>query len=226
MRPKQIYTLEQYTDSGIISHSGDPLNSRLERADFLFDVRGLHHLTIIERAIQAKQNILVVGSTGSGKTTLVNAMLHSLARQCPDDRVLIIEDTAELQCSAKNVVALRATQYVTMLECLRAAMRLKPDRIIVGEVRGAEAHVLLKAWNTGHPGGMATIHADDAMGGLLRLESLVAEASSAPQQQLIAEAVRLVVFIGEESLIAARRKVKQLAFVTGYSDGRYQLEYL
>ena len=86
-----------------------------------------------------------------------------------------------------------------MLECLRACMRLKPTRIVVGEVRGAEAHTLLKAWNTGHPGGAATVHANDALSGLIRLESLVAEATSAPQQTLIAEAVDLVVFVDEES---------------------------
>ena len=105
-------------------------------------------------------------------------------------------------------------------------MRLKPTRIVVGEVRGAEAHVMLKSWNTGHPGGVATIHANDALSGLVRLESLVAEATSASQQSLIGEAVDLVVFIDEESSLAAGRKVRELLVVTGYDCGRYQVEYV
>ncbi len=113
-----------------------------------------------------------------------------------------------------------------MLDCLRACMRLKPTRIVVGEVRGAEAHALLKAWNTGHPGGMATVHANDALSGLIRLESLVAEATSAPQQQLIAEAVDLVIFIDEEPDLAAGRKVRELLLVTGYANGAYQVEHV
>src|SRR5471032_541771 len=118
----------------------------------------------------------------------------------------------------------QAVGNVTMLECLRACMRLKPTRIVVGEVRGAEAHTLLKAWNTGHPGGAATVHANDALSGLIRLESLVAEATSAPQQTLIAEAVDLVVFVDEESGVKAGRKVREVLLVTGYSNGNYQVE--
>jgi type IV secretion system protein VirB11 len=105
-------------------------------------------------------------------------------------------------------------------------MRLKPTRIVVGEVRGAEAHVMLKAWNTGHPGGAATVHANDAVSGLVRLESLVAEATAAPQQSLIAEAIDLVIFIDEESDLAAGRKVRELLVVTGYDSGRYAVEYV
>ena len=105
-------------------------------------------------------------------------------------------------------------------------MRLKPTRIVVGEVRGAEAHTLLKVWNTGHPGGMATVHANDAMSGLIRLESLVAEATNAPQQALIAEAVDLVIFIDEEPELAAGRKVRELLLVTGYSNGQYSVEHV
>jgi Flp pilus assembly CpaF family ATPase len=169
---------------------------------------------------------LVVGSTGSGKTTLVNAILHALARIAPYDRVITIEDTMELQCPVQNYVDLRAVGSVTMLDCLRASMRLKPTRIVVGEVRGAEAHVMLKACNTGHPGGAATVHANDAVSGLVRLESLVAEATAAPQQSLIAEAIDLVIFIDEESDLAAGRKVRELLVVTGYDSGRYAVEYV
>jgi type IV secretion system protein VirB11 len=149
-----------------------------------------------------------------------------LAQIAPDDRVITIEDTMELQCPVQNSIDLRAVGTVTMLECLRASMRLKPTRIVVGEVRGAEAHVMLKAWNTGHPGGAATVHANDALSGLVRLESLVAEATAASQQNLIAEAIDLVVFIDEESALAAGRKVREVLVVTGYESGHYTVEYV
>ena len=98
----------------------------------------------------------------------------------PQDRVVYIEDTPELVCDIPNSVDLLACEDIgiDMLRCVRIAMRLRPKRIVVGEVRGAEAHALLKAWNTGHPGGIATVHADDAYSGLLRMESLVAESTS------------------------------------------------
>ena len=132
----------------------------------------------------------------------------------------------ELQSTVRNYVDLHATGDVTMLDCLRACMRLKPTRIVVGEVRGAEAHTLLKAWNTGHSGGIATIHANDALSGLVRLESLVAEATAAPQQQLIAEAVDLVVFIDEEDSLRAGRKVREIVCVLGYDNGQYVIEHV
>ena len=224
LRPRKIFTLDDYEADGILTDATDPLNERRRRDDFLDTVRTLSHADVIRAAVRVRKNILVVGSTGSGKTTLVNAILDSLARLAPHDRVISIEDTIELQCPVENYLDLRAVGNVTMLECLRACMRLKPTRIVVGEVRGAEAHTLLKAWNTGHPGGAATVHANDALSGLIRLESLVAEATSAPQQTLIAEAVDLVVFVDEESSTKAGRKVKEVLLVTGYSNGSYQVE--
>jgi type IV secretion system protein VirB11 len=224
LRPRKIFSLDDYEVDGILTDGTDPLNQLRRRDNFLDGVRGLKHGEVIRAAVLARKNILVVGSTGSGKTTLVNAILDSLARLTPQDRVISIEDTTELQCPVKNYLDLRAVGHVTMLECLRACMRLKPTRIVVGEVRGAEAHTLLKAWNTGHPGGAATVHANDALSGLIRLESLVAEATSAPQQALIAEAVDLVVFVDEESSVKAGRKVREVLLVTGYSNGNYQVE--
>ena len=224
LRPRRIFSLTDYESDGILTDGADPLNQLRRRDDFLDAVRGLKHGDVIRAAVRARKNILVVGSTGSGKTTLVNAILDSLAHLTPQDRVISIEDTTELQCSVKNYLDLRAVGGVTMLDCLRACMRLKPTRIVVGEVRGAEAHTLLKAWNTGHPGGAATVHANDALSGLIRLESLVAEATSAPQQSLIAEAVDLVVFVDEESSVKAGRKVREILLVAGYSNGSYQVE--
>jgi type IV secretion system protein VirB11 len=225
-RPRRIFTLDDYEQAGILSDSQDPINRRRWRNDFQNAVRSLSHAEVIRAAIAEKKNILIVGSTGSGKTTLVNAILEALIKLAPHDRVISIEDTIELQCPVENYVDLRAVGNVTMLDCLRACMRLKPTRIVVGEVRGAEAHVMLKAWNTGHPGGVATVHANDALSGLVRLESLVSEATSAPMQSLIAEAVDLVVFIDEEADLAAGRKVRQLLLVNGYENGRYSVEYL
>jgi type IV secretion system protein VirB11 len=184
----------------------------------------MSHAEIIRAAVREKKNILIAGATGSGKTTLANGILSELGHLAPDDRVISIEDTSELQSSVANHVELKATGRVTMLDCLRACMRLNPTRIVVGEVRGAEAHTLLKAWNTGHPGGIATIHANDALSALIRLESLVAEATAAPQQTLIGEAVDLVVFMDSEPGIAARRKVREVLLVNGWADGRYLVE--
>ena len=226
LRPRKIFTLADYQTSGILTTKDDPMNRLRRRHDFASSIRGLPHAEIIRAAVGARKNILVVGSTGSGKTTFVNACLDALAALTPHDRVISIEDTIELQCAVKNYLDLRAVGDVTMLDCLRASMRLKPTRIVVGEVRGAEAHTLLKAWNTGHPGGMSTVHANDAMSGLIRLESLVAEATNAPQQTLIAEAVDLVIFVDEEPEIAAGRKVRQVLLVTGYSNGEYATEHV
>lgn len=224
LRPRRIFSLADYESSGILTQKDDPLNRLRRRHDFAATVRGLKHTEIIRAAVLARKNILVVGSTGSGKTTLVNAILAALAELTPDDRVISIEDTTELQCAVKNYLDLRAVGRIGMLDCLRACMRLKPTRIVVGEVRGAEAHTLLKAWNTGHPGGAATVHANDALSGLIRLESLVAEATSAPQQSLIAEAIDLVIFVDEEPAIPAGRKVREVLLVTGYSNGEYAVE--
>ena len=226
LRPKRIFSLEDYESAGILTGKTDPLNKLRCRESFLGAIRDLSHGEIIRKAIAAKRNILVVGATGSGKTTFLNACFDAMRSLAPNDRIISIEDTTELQCNVKNYVDLRANGNVTMLDCLRACMRLKPTRIVVGEVRGAEAHTLLKAWNTGHPGGIATIHANDAVSGLIRLETLVAEATAAPQQALIAEAVDLVVFVDEESSLKAGRKVREVVFVSRYESGRYVVEHL
>jgi Flp pilus assembly CpaF family ATPase len=137
---------------------------------------------------------MVAGGTGSGKTTLANALLHEIAQL--GERVVILEDTRELQCAAEDVVALRTQPgSVSLSDLVRSTLRLRPDRIVVGEVRGPEALDLLKAWNTGHPGGIATLHANSAQAALSRLEQLTMEVCETPPRALIAEAIDLIVFV-------------------------------
>ena len=219
LRPKTIFSLQQYADSGVLSHGEDTLNAvNKSVATFIEEMRNKPHIEILRAAIRNKKNILVVGATGSGKTTFINAILAEIFTLVPNDRLVIIEDTTELQSAQPNMVDLRAYGAVSMLRALAVTLRLKPVRIVVGEVRGPEALALLKAWNTGHPGGAASIHANSAEAGLSRLEALVAEATAAPQQKLIAEAVDIVVFIDEENSLKAGRKVRELLVVEGYDE--------
>jgi type IV secretion system protein VirB11 len=169
----RIYSLLDYVSDGIMSGEAARTLS----------------LAVVER-----RNILVAGGTSSGKTTLANALLAELAAQ--DERVILIEDTRELQCAAQDTVALRTRPGVaTMADLVRSTLRLRPDRIIVGEVRGGEALDMLKAWNTGHPGGIATVHANSARSALYRLEQLIQEAVVTVPRRLVADAIDLIVFI-------------------------------
>jgi len=173
---------------------------------------------ILRRAVASRRNILVAGGTSSGKTTLANALLAEMASL--DERVIIIEDTRELQCAAPDTVALRTRPgVVTMADLVRSTLRLRPDRIVVGEVRGAEALDMLKAWNTGHPGGIATVHANSAHAALYRLEQLVAESVVTVPRRLIADAIDMVVFISGRG---TGRRIETVAEVAGLdSDGAY-----
>ena len=175
---------------------------------------------LLSLAVVERKNILVAGGTSSGKTTLANALLAEMAHL--DERVILIEDTRELQCAAPDVVALRTRPgSVSMADLVRSTLRLRPDRIIVGEVRGHEALDMLKAWNTGHPGGIATVHANSAAAALYRLEQLVQEAVVAVPRRLIAEAIDIIVFINGRGL---GRRVETIARVTGLDhQGDYAL---
>lgn len=165
----------------------------------------------LRAAVSARKNILVAGGTSSGKTTLVNALLAEVAKT--GDRVVLIEDTRELQCAAPNLVALRTKDGAASLsDLVRSSLRLRPDRIPVGEVRGAEALDLLKAWGTGHPGGIGTLHAGSALGAVRRLEQLIQEAVITVPRALIAETIDLIAVLSGRG--AARRLV-ELARVEG-----------
>lgn len=179
---------------------------------------------VIEQAISERQNILVVGGTGTGKTTLANAIIDSISKIDPQHRTVVIEDTRELQVNAKNAVFLRTSDNTDMTRLLRATMRLRPDRIIVGEVRDGSALALLKAWNTGHPGGIGTVHANNSEAGLIRIEQLIQEVVTQPQHKLIAEAVNVVVSIERT---ATSRQIKEVMLVKGWSEqSGYEVEHL
>jgi P-type conjugative transfer ATPase TrbB len=193
----KVFTLADYVSSGIMSEG---------------------QRNAIGRAARDRQNILVVGGTTTGKTTLTNAILHFIAEASPNHRIVIIEDTAELQCTIDNHVMLRTSHNVDQLRLLKVTMRLRPDRICLGEARGSEALALLKAWNTGHPGGVCTVHANSARAGLIRMEQLIAEATPAPMGALIGEAVNIIVSIAKTP---EGRRVKEVLSVQGFEDGQY-----
>lgn len=189
----RLYTLEHYVADGIMSASVAAL---------------------LMRAVRDRLNIIVAGGTSSGKTTLANALLAEMAYR--DERVILIEDTRELQSPARDTVALRTRAgSVSMADLVRSTLRLRPDRIIIGEVRGSEALDMLKAWNTGHPGGIATIHANSAMSALLRIEQLVQEAVVTVSRSLIAEAIDMIVFMAGRG---AGRRLETILRITGLND--------
>lgn len=194
-----VFTLEDYVAAGIMT------------AD---------QASALRAAVMARKNILVAGGTSTGKTTLTNALLAEVAKT--SDRVVLIEDTRELQCKAPNLVALRTKDGVVSLsDLVRSSLRLRPDRIPIGEVRGAEALDLLKAWGTGHPGGIGTIHAGTALGALRRLEQLIQEAVVAVPRALIAETINVIAVLAGRG---AERRLSELACVAGLGpSGDYTL---
>jgi P-type conjugative transfer ATPase TrbB len=197
-----VFTLSDYVVAGIMSS---------------------HRANALRSAVAARRNILVAGGTSSGKTTLTNALLAEVAKT--SDRVVLIEDTRELQCQAPNLVALRTKDGVVSLsDLVRSSLRLRPDRIPIGEVRGPEALDLLKAWGTGHPGGIGTIHAGSALGALRRLEQLIQEAVVTVPRALIAETINVIAVLSGRG---NERRLAELARVEGLGvSGDYVLSAL
>ncbi|MDP1840707.1 MAG: P-type conjugative transfer ATPase TrbB [Reyranella sp.] len=194
-----VFTLEDYAAAGIMTAG---------QAD------------VLRQAVADRRNILVAGGTSTGKTTLANALLAEVAKT--SDRVVLIEDTRELQCRAANLVALRTKDGVASLsDLVRSSLRLRPDRIPIGEVRGAEALDLLKAWGTGHPGGIGTIHAGTARGAMRRLEQLIQEAVVTVPRALIAETIDLIAVLSGRGVA---RRLTELTRVNGLgTDSDYAL---
>src|SRR6516162_6089485 len=194
-RASSVFTLAQYVEQGFMTP---------EQKQTLCS------------AIRKHENILVIGGTQSGKTTLTNGLIHEMTCSCPHERIIIIEDTGEIQCSARNAVLYHTAGEVRMTQLLRTSMRMRPDRILVGEVRGPEALDLLMGWNTGHPGGIATLHSNTASSGLTRLASLISMARDYPKpiEPLIGEAVDFIVHIAKEN---HSRKIKEILRVASYN---------
>ena len=190
---RRLYRLEDYETAGMAS---------------------AHAITGIRSAITGRQNILIAGGADSGKTTFANACLLHIAEQCPA-RVVMIEDTRELQFPSHLGISLCATGALTMRDCLRYALRLAPDRIAVGEVRSGEAFELMKAWNTGHPGGVATVHANSAREALYRIEELISEVVVAPSRELVGRTIGLIVFLTGSGLSRRVKEVVRPRIVAG-----------
>ena len=200
-RPEVVFTLDDYVEQGILAPA---------------------MAVVLRDAAVSRQNLLIAGGTGSGKTTLANAILAEPA--FAGDRVVLIEDTAELQCAAADKVEMltkRTDPPVTMTDLVRDTLRLRPDRIIIGEVRDGSALDLLKAWNTGHPGGLATIHANSAAEGLTRLEDLIGEVSERIPYRAITQAINVVIYIERTP---TGRRVRDVSRLFGREGETYQLE--
>ena len=206
-KASRVFTLEEYMLSGSITPGA---------------------VALIEDAVLHRANIVVVGGTSSGKTTFVNAVIDAVSRLTPTHRLIILEDTAELQSKSPNTVFLLTSVLaeVDMRKLAKVSMRYAPKRILVGEVRDAAALEMLKLWNTGHPGGISTFHADSAEEALERLEELVEEAGLGPKQKLIGRAVDLAVYM--EKTPDNRRQISSIIKVNRFNhkEGFYETETL
>lgn len=198
-----VYSLDQYVADGILS---------------------AEYREILRQAVLDHWNVLVVGGTGTGKTTLLNAILLEIAALYPRERIVVLEDTVELQCTATDHLPLRKPDGASLADLVKSTLRTSPNRIVVGEMRDQAALDWLDASSTGHPGSLATLHATNPEGALLRLDRLAQRAGVPSQRALIAEAVDLIALLQGGN---AGRRVTDLVHVTGLTDdGRYILHRL
>lgn len=204
-----VFTLDDYVANGTITEN---------------------YKDYIENAVILRKNILIVGGTATGKTTFLNAILEAMARLSPFHRIISLEDLPELQCSASDYSPMftkqetnseKAIKY-NMTRLLRECMRRSPDRIVIGEVRYGCAYTMLKAWNTGHPGGACTVHANSAMSGINRIKSLAQEDpdSSGDIKELIGDAIDVIVSIVHTDLGNGKRGriVNEIIEVESFSE--------
>lgn len=206
-RASRVFTLEDFAEQGVMQN---------------------WHVDVLRQAVRDRKNIVVAGGTASGKTTLLNGIIHAMAETHPHDRFISAEDTRELQCRALNLVFMQTTETVSMRDVVKMMLRMRPDRIICGEVRDGAMFELLKAWNTGHPGGAVTLHANDVGvvsldAPLRRIENLVSEATLSNQGHLIGEAVDFVVNVKKDNF---QRRVTSIIRCDGWSGGEYQVSRL
>lgn len=198
-RATQIFSLKHYCTQGMINKAQE---------------------AFLREAVLNHKNVLIAGGTGSGKTTFANALLDVLRET--NDRILILEDLPELQILAENVVIMNTIDTVSMRDLVKGSLRMRPDRIIVGEVRDGAALELLKAWNTGHPGGICTLHANSIESTPYRLEDLIREVSVSIPHHLITEAIDVIVFI--ERRKDGSRSVRDIGKMLQSVAGQYQFE--
>jgi type IV secretion system protein VirB11 len=201
----RIFTLDEYIKNKIITEK---------------------QANLLRNAILKNHSILITGGPGTGKTTFANALLGEMVHiGSPEQRFVILEETPELQCLAKNKITLRTTANLSFVRALRHALVARPDKICVGECRGAEVLTLLKAWNTGTKGGLSTLHANSASAALSRIEGMIQENEGIKAEPtLIVEAIDVICAMSFDSRTG--RKVNDILRVTGHDSSGYQLEKL
>lgn len=202
-RAKTLWTLENYVEKGIMTEKQQ---------------------AAIMQAVADHENIALVGGTGTGKTTCANAILA-----LPDfakDRTVIIEELPELNCAAADLVnmfTVRQEQPVTMTDLVRDTLRMRPDRIVIGECRGPEALDILKAWNTGHPGGLTTFHANSNEEALERVEDMIGEVVTTIPVRTIARALNVLIFVARRQIDGKYvRRIENVSRVIGHSPYRFE----
>ncbi len=199
-RASVIFSLEEYVSSGTLSEE---------------------HYAQLCIAVRTRLNIIVAGDTGTGKTTFTNALLQKIGEICPAHRLLIMEDTPELQCASANHVMFLSTIHFKLNDIIALSLRSQADRLIVGEIRhGHAADSLLTAWYTGHAGGVCTLHAPSAEATLGRLETMLDMSgitrSREAMRGLISAVVNLIVYITKDSDCKSGRRIKELLWIRGF----------